>query len=69
MHTNTMYPPYYYKVVVGLGTQLCTLIEVWVLGVGMGGLSFVTNCSVDLVLSVNKNANYYETLNYECVRL
>jgi hypothetical protein len=29
----------------------------------------VTNCSVDLVLSVNKNANYYETLNYECVRL
>ncbi len=26
---------YYYEVVVGPGTQLCTLLEVWVLGVGM----------------------------------
>jgi hypothetical protein len=26
---------YYYKVVVGSGAQLCTLLEVWVLGVGM----------------------------------
>jgi hypothetical protein len=27
-----------YKVVVGLGAQLCTLLEVWVLGVGMSTL-------------------------------
>ena len=26
---------YYCKVVVGPGSQLCTLLEVWVLGVGM----------------------------------
>ena len=26
---------YYYKVVVGSGSQFCTLLEVWVLGVGM----------------------------------
>ena len=29
---------YYYKVVVGPGVQLCTLFEVWVLGVGMSTL-------------------------------
>ncbi len=26
---------YYYEVVVGPGSQICTLLEVWVLGVGM----------------------------------
>jgi hypothetical protein len=29
---------YYYKVVVGPGSQICTLLEVWVLGVGMSTL-------------------------------
>ena len=30
------------KVVVGLGAQLCTLLEVWVLGVGMSTLDTTT---------------------------
>jgi hypothetical protein len=30
---------YYYEVVVGPGTQFCTLLEVWVLGVGMSSLA------------------------------
>ena len=34
---------YYYKVVVGPGTQLCTLLEVWVLGVGMSTLDAQTS--------------------------
>ena len=29
---------YYYEVVVGTGSQICTLLEVWVLGVGMSTL-------------------------------
>ncbi len=33
---------YYYKVVVGPGSQLCTLLEVWVLGVGMSTLGAET---------------------------
>ena len=33
-----MSSPYYCKVVVGLGSQFCTLLEVWVLGVGMSTL-------------------------------
>ena len=36
-------PPYYCKVVVGLGTQFCTLSEVWVLGVGMSTLGAQTS--------------------------
>ena len=31
-----------YKVVVGLGAQLCTQLEVWVLGVGMSTLGAQT---------------------------
>ncbi len=34
---------YYCKVVVGLGTHLCTLLEVWVLGVGMSTLDAQTS--------------------------
>ena len=34
---------YYCKVVVGLGAQLCTLLEVWVLGVGMSTLGAQTS--------------------------
>ncbi len=33
---------YYCKVVVGPGAQLCTLLEVWVLGVGMSTLDAQT---------------------------
>ena len=33
---------YYCKVVVGPGTQFCTLLEVWVLGVGMSTLGAQT---------------------------
>ena len=33
---------YYCKVVVGSGAQLCTLLEVWVLGVGMSTLDSQT---------------------------
>jgi hypothetical protein len=33
---------YHWKVVVGPGTQLCTLSEVWVLGVGMSTLGAQT---------------------------
>jgi hypothetical protein len=33
---------YYCKVVVGPGTQHCTLLEVWVLGVGMSTLDTQT---------------------------
>ncbi len=33
---------YYSKVVVGPGAQLCTLLEVWVLGVGMSTLDAQT---------------------------
>jgi hypothetical protein len=34
-----------YKVVVGLGAQLCTQLEVWVLGVGMSTLGTQTVCT------------------------
>ena len=34
-----------YKVVVGLGAQLCTQLEVWVLGVGMSTLGAQTVCT------------------------
>ena len=34
---------YYCKVVVGPGTHLCTLLEVWVLGVGMSTLGAQTD--------------------------
>ena len=34
---------YYCKVVVGPGAQLCTLLEVWVLGVGMSTLGAQTS--------------------------
>jgi hypothetical protein len=34
---------YYYKVVVGLGVHLCTLLEVWVLGVGKSTLDAQTS--------------------------
>ena len=34
-----------YKVVVGLGAQLCTPLEVWVLGVGMSTLGTQTVCT------------------------
>ena len=34
---------YYCKVVVGPGAQLCTLLEVWVLGVGMSTLDAQTS--------------------------
>ena len=33
---------YYCKVVVGPGAQLCTLLEVWVLGVGMSTVDTTT---------------------------
>ena len=33
---------YYCKVVVGPGAQICTLLEVWVLGVGMSTLDTTT---------------------------
>ncbi len=33
---------YYCKVVVGPGAQLCTLLEMWVLGVGMSTLGAQT---------------------------
>ena len=33
---------YHCKVVVGPGAQLCTLLEVWVLGVGMSTLDTTT---------------------------
>ncbi len=36
---------YYCKVVVGPGAQLCTLLEVWVLGVGMSTLGTQTVCT------------------------
>jgi len=36
---------YYYKVVVGGGTQLCTLLEVWVLRVGMSTLGHKRLCT------------------------
>ena len=36
---------YYCKVVVGPGAQLCTLLEVWVLGVGMSTLGAQTVCT------------------------
>jgi len=38
---------YYCKVVVGLGTHLCTLLEVWVLGVGMSMLDAQTSLYVE----------------------
>jgi hypothetical protein len=34
-----------YKVVVGIGAQLCTPLEVWVLGVGMSTLDTQTVCT------------------------
>ncbi len=34
-----------YKVVVGLGAHICTLLEVWVLGVGMSTLGTQTVCT------------------------
>jgi hypothetical protein len=34
-----------YKVVVGLGAQLCTPLEVWVLGVGMSTLGTQMVCT------------------------
>ena len=37
--------PYYCKVVVGPGTQLCTLLEVWVLRVGMSTLGRKRLCT------------------------
>jgi hypothetical protein len=36
---------YHWKVVVGPGAQLCTLLEVWVLGVGMSTLDAQTVCT------------------------
>ena len=41
-----------YKVVVGLGSQLCTPLEVWVLGVGMSCRQLARKWSV-LVLYVS----------------
>jgi hypothetical protein len=38
---------YYWKVVVGPGAQLCTLLEVWVLGVGMSTLDAQTSLYVE----------------------
>ena len=38
---------YYCKVVVGPGAQLCTLLEVWVLGVGMSTLGAQTALYVE----------------------
>ena len=38
---------YYCEVVVGPGTQLCTLLEVWVLGVGMSTLGHKRLCEGD----------------------
>ena len=37
--------PYYWEVVVGPGTQLCTLLEVWVLRVGMSTLGRKRLCT------------------------
>ena len=39
---------YYCKVVVGPGTQFCTLLEVWVLGVGMSTLVAQTSLYVEV---------------------
>jgi hypothetical protein len=38
---------YYWKVVVGPGAQLCTLLEVWVLGVGMSTLDTQTSLYIE----------------------
>ena len=38
---------YYFKVVVGPGAQLCTLLQVWVLGVGMSTLDARTALYVE----------------------
>ncbi len=37
--------PYHWEVVVGPGTQLCTLLEVWVLRVGMSTLGHKRLCT------------------------
>jgi hypothetical protein len=44
-NTNLCNQPYYYKVVVGPGTQFCTLLEVWVLRVGVSTLGRKRLCT------------------------
>ncbi len=44
-NTHLCNQPYYSQVVVKPGSQLCTLLEVWVLGVGMSTLDAQTTVS------------------------
>ncbi len=44
-HAHLCNQPCYYQVVVEPGAQVCTLLEVWVLGVGMSTLGAQTVCS------------------------
>jgi hypothetical protein len=37
--------PYYWKMVVGPGTQSCTLLEVWVLRIGMSTFGHKSLCT------------------------
>ncbi len=58
---------YYCKVVVGPGTQLCTLLVVWVLGVGMSTLGVPTALYVeDRGLQVPMTLEHVNIVGTQC---
>ena len=55
------------EVVVGLGAQFCTLLEVWVLGVGMSTLDAQTSLyAEDRGLQVPKALEHDNIVGTEC---
>jgi hypothetical protein len=60
---------YYCKVVVGLGVHLCTLLEVWVLGVGMSTLDTQTSLyAEDRGLQVPMTLEYDNIVGTQCLQ-
>jgi hypothetical protein len=58
---------YYSKVVVGPGAQFCTLLEVWVLGVGMSTLDTETALyTEDRGLQVPMSLEYVNIVGTQC---